>query len=77
MKAISFLLGVTWLTATAIVVKYQVSLLILGASLATYLYLRFRVKKREAFEIAFLTFLGLFAVWIVVIWVFYFPQMKL
>lgn len=77
MKLISFLLGVAWLTATAVVAKYPVSLAILGLAVATYLYFRFVSKRHEAFEIAFLTFLGLFAVWVVVIWVYYFPQMKL
>ena len=63
-----------YLLLIAMMLQYRVFLAIMAASMATYLFLRFKLKDDVALGKALLVFFGLLLIWAVVIWFFVFPK---
>lgn len=59
------------------VALYRVFLAIVAASTAVYIFLRFKMKDDVALGKALLVFFSLLGIWMVAIWIFVFPTMKM
>lgn len=66
-----------YLTLVAMVAQYRIFLAIVSTSAVVYLVLRFKMKDDVALGKALVVFFSLLTMWMVTIWIFIFPTMKM